>query len=148
MSRNAWRDVQRVTSTRMKAVRRMGTTPEVTVEERLRSLGLRFWKHAKALPGSPDFYSRAGSWTLFVHGCFWHGHKGCRLFRLPRNNSQAWSKKVDSNRRRDLRKARQLRAAGWSVYTIWQCDTESPRRLEIKLNRLIYSSRTRGGVRR
>jgi DNA mismatch endonuclease (patch repair protein) len=137
-----WRNVDRRTTSRMRLVRQTRTRPERLVEHTLRSIGAPFLRNGRKLPGSPDFYSLAQGWALFVHGCFWHGHENCRLFRLPSNNRRAWAIKVAANRKRDAKKARQLRLASWSVYTVWQCDIRHAVRLEQKLRRMTTKRRT------
>lgn len=124
-------DTTPATSARMKRVRQHGTDLELLVRRYLWGNGLRFTVHNRDLPGSPDLANRRRRWALFVHGCFWHGHRGCKLARLPKSNTVFWSGKVRDNRRRDASKAAQLRAQGFLVVTVWGCEakalTSSPR---------------------
>jgi len=107
----------------MQAVRRSNTAPEQRLAAGLRALGLRFRRQARQLPGKPDFHFPAARLVVFVHGCFWHGHARCRKGRsLPKTRRSYWEQKIKRNRRRDRRVARKLRAAGYSVYTIWACE--------------------------
>ena len=107
----------------MQAVRRSNTAPEQRLATGLRALGFRFRRHPKHLPGKPDIYFPAAKLVVFVHGCFWHGHASCRKGRsLPKTRRAYWAQKIKRNRRRDRRVARALRAAGYSVYTIWACE--------------------------
>src|SRR5690606_15914570 len=76
--------------------------------------------------------------VIFVHGCFWHGHRNCKYYKLPRTNTTFWKMKVDTNRSRDRRKSRLLRNAGWTVITIWQCQLKKSRYMD-KLGRLLAS---------
>jgi DNA mismatch endonuclease, patch repair protein len=131
------RSVATETSERMRRIRRRGTAPELRVLGVLSRLKVRPGRNATTLPGSPDFYSRSRRWAVFVHGCFWHGHDNCHLYRLPRTNILFWREKVDSNRRRDKQKARQLRAMGWRVAVIWQCQLANEEVVERKLRKLI-----------
>lgn len=113
----------------MARIRSTGTAPEVRVSRALHALGLRFRKHVRALPGKPDFANRRRAWAIFVHGCFWHSHKGCRLASSPRSNSGYWRPKLRRNAERDLANARELRRAGFRVFVIWECETRAPARL-------------------
>lgn len=127
----------------MQAVRRSGTAPEFAVRRTVRGLGVR-WGHGTAkLPGSPDLVSRRHRWAIFVHGCFWHGHRNCKKTkggvdgRIPASNRAFWSTKLAANRERDARKARELRRLGFRVLTIWECECRSAVRLERKLTRFF-----------
>src|SRR5262249_28925614 len=97
------------TSARMKRVRQHGTDLELIVRRFLWHHGLRFSVHNRDLPGSPDIANRKRRWAVFVHGCFWHGHRRCKLARLPKNNNEFWIKKVHDNRRRDAARTKELR---------------------------------------
>lgn len=107
----------------MQAVRRERTAPELLVARALRKFSLRFRQNSPLLPGKPDFVIPEARLALLVHGCFWHGHRGCRKgTRRPTTNREYWVAKIERNRRRDARVARRLRALGFSVYTIWECE--------------------------
>lgn len=108
----------------MRRVRQRDTAPEVAVRRILKGMGVGYRLCPKDLPGSPDIANKTQRWAIFVHGCFWHGHEGCRLFRVPKTNSEFWRNKVASNQRRDRRKAEQLRNLGLRVLTVWQCELE------------------------
>jgi DNA mismatch endonuclease (patch repair protein) len=114
-------------------VRRSGTTPEEAAGKVLNALKLKFRRGNRGLPGSPDFANRAQGWALFVHGCYWHHHAGCSRATIPKNNGTFWKAKFADNRRRDARAARALRAAGFRVVTVWECQTRDP----VKLTRLL-----------
>jgi DNA mismatch endonuclease (patch repair protein) len=121
----------------MKLVRRAGTHPELAVRAALSALGIRYRTCVASLPGSPDVANRRRRFAIFVHGCFWHGHHGCRLFTVPKTNTTFWREKVVANRRRDRRKAEALRRLGFRVITVWQCETRTPAKLERRLERLL-----------
>jgi DNA mismatch endonuclease (patch repair protein) len=107
----------------MQSVRRKGTEPEELLRRVLVGMKLKFLKHPANLPGRPDFYLPATKTAAFVHGCFWHGHKRCNKgLRLSKTNSRYWRIKIERNQRRDRRVARELRLAGISVYTVWECE--------------------------
>ena len=123
-------------------MRRIGardTKPELVVRSLLHRGGLRFRLHARELPGSPDIVLPRHRTVVFVHGCFWHRHAGCRLAYIPKSNLNFWQTKFDGNVRRDRRKADALRKSGWRVVTVWECQTKAPTRLEEKLKRAFKS---------
>lgn len=107
----------------MSRVRGKHTKPEMIVRRAAHALGLRFRLHRKDLPGRPDLVFPRHKVALFVHGCFWHRHPGCRLASTPKTRTEFWQSKFDANVARDIRVAEQLRAACWRVVTIWECET-------------------------
>lgn len=115
-------------SANMKAVRRKDTVPELSVRRALHAAGYRYRLHMKNLPGSPDIVFPARRKVIFVHGCFWHGHD-CRAGRAPKSRQKYWLPKITRNRERDTEVIESLRAAGWDVMVVWQCQlagTSSP----------------------
>ena len=114
----------------MRAVRAKDTTPELIVRSLIHHLGYRFRLHRRDLPGTPDLVLPRLRLTIFVHGCFWHGHPRCRLGRLPKSRLEYWGRKIAANAARDIRKARALRRGRWSVLTLWECATRDEDRLE------------------
>ncbi len=106
----------------MRAVRSKDTAPELALSAALRRLGVRHRRNVEALAGTPDVVIDDARLVVFVHGCFWHGHGCPRGSRVPRTNRRFWLEKVARNRRRDRRVSRQLRADGWSVWTVWECE--------------------------
>lgn len=106
-------------------VRQARTGPEETVAALLRSLGLAYRRNVRTLPGTPDFANRSKGWAIFVNGCFWHHHTGCRRATVPKNNRAFWVAKFAANRRRDAAKVRALRARGLRVLVIWECEVET-----------------------
>jgi DNA mismatch endonuclease, patch repair protein len=115
----------------MSAIRGKNTTPELTVRRFLHAKGLRFRLHAPGLPGRPDLVFPKYRTVVFVHGCFWHLHQNCRFSRMPASNRRFWTAKLSGNRLRDRRKAQALRAAGWRVLTIWECQLSERRLLNL-----------------
>lgn len=126
------------TSERMKRVRRAGTKPELRVANSLRLKGLRFGSNVKSVRGSPDFCNKSRRWAIFVHGCFWHGHSNCRYATLPSKNRQQWIAKIATNQSRDRRVVRTLRAQGFVVVIVWECQTRNPAQLARLLNRVLF----------
>src|SRR5581483_8896975 len=87
----------------------------------------RYRLHVSALPGKPDIVFASKKKVIFVHGCFWHQHSGCRLARYQKSKQGYWIPKLKSNRQRDLKNVRELRRLGWNVAFIWECETRSPK---------------------
>lgn len=120
----------------MRRVRQTGTKAEDEVAAILRQSGLRFRRNVKSLPGSPDFANKTNRWAIFVHGCFWHRHEGCPRTTTPTRNRDFWLAKFAANVNRDTIKARLLRAMGFKVLTIWECETRNPSNVRRRLQRL------------
>ncbi|HWA43035.1 MAG TPA: DNA mismatch endonuclease Vsr [Hypericibacter adhaerens] len=114
----------------MGRVRQKGTSPELIVRRLAHGLGYRFRLHRKDLPGTPDIVFPGLHKVILVHGCFWHGHHGCRLATVPKTRTDFWVKKIETNRERDGRVRRQLKRELWSVLTIWECETRDASRLK------------------
>ncbi|WP_407051875.1 very short patch repair endonuclease [Methyloraptor flagellatus] len=124
----------------MARVRQRGTAPELAVAAILRSLGLAYRLNVRSLPGSPDFANKHRRWAIFVMGCYWHHHTACRSATVPKTNEAFWRGKFAANRLRDARAVRSLRAAGYRVLLVWECEVDAPddlrRRLQRSLNRV------------
>jgi DNA mismatch endonuclease (patch repair protein) len=97
------------------------TKPEIIVRKYLFSRGLRFRKNDKRYPGTPDIVLPKFNTIVFVHGCFWHGHKDCKKSSLPKTRSEFWKKKINQNKSRDQKNIHRLYEKGWSVEVIWEC---------------------------
>jgi len=105
----------------MSGIRATNTKPERLVRSGLHALGFRFVLHRRGLPGSPDLVLPKWSTAVFVHGCFWHGHAGCRYYRIPKTRTGFWTEKIAGNIRRDAAAIEALRACGWRVAVVWEC---------------------------
>lgn len=105
----------------MAAIHSTGTKPERVVRRWLFARGYRYRLNHKRLPGHPDLVLRKYRTVIFVNGCFWHGHEGCRLYRLPHTNVLFWQNKIERNRQRDHDEQRRLAQMGWHCITIWEC---------------------------
>lgn len=105
----------------MSRIKGKGTKPEEVVRRYLFSQGFRFRKNDKKLPGTPDVVLPKYKTVIFINGCFWHGHRGCRYFVWPQNNAEFWKEKILANTDRDRRKENALSDLGWQVITIWEC---------------------------
>lgn len=121
----------------MSRVRQRGTEAELAVAAALRKLGISYRLNVTSLPGSPDFANRKMKWAIFVHGCFWHRHTGCKRATLPKTNEEFWCHKFLTNRLRDARAVRELRRLGFRVALVWECQTEDPARIAIRLTRRL-----------
>lgn len=105
----------------MRAVKSRDTGPERIVRRIVTRLGYRYRLNRADLPGKPDLTLRALRSVMFVHGCFWHGHRCRRGARMPRTNALYWSQKISRNRSRDASARRRLRKLGWKVLVVWEC---------------------------
>lgn len=124
----------------MERQRRKDTAPEVAVRRVLRTLGRRYRLNPPDLPGSPDVANKGERWAVFVHGCYWHQHPGCRRATVPANNRAWWIAKFDKNRERDARKVADLEALGFEVAVVWECETRSEDLLRERLERWLSSA--------
>lgn len=116
----------RVRSRNMAAIRGKDTRPELLIRKALHRRGLRYVLHDRRLPGRPDLVFPRYRTVLFVHGCFWHRHSGCRFATTPASNTGFWQKKLDENVQRDRKVRKQLQLMGWRVLTIWECRVAMP----------------------
>lgn len=121
----------------MSRVKARDTKPELLVRSTVHRMGFRFRIHRRDLPGNPDIVLPKHRKIVFVHGCFWHGHKGCPRSRRPATNREFWNKKLDGNIQRDRRQRRKLSRTGWMVLVVWQCETRQPEKLSRKLSRFL-----------
>lgn len=110
-----------VRSRMMSKIRSRDTKPELAVRRFLHANGLRFRLHYKALPGRPDLVLPKWNVVVFVDGCFWHGHDGCRYFRVPGTRKEFWVEKIATNVARDAKVRAELRRLGWRVIVVWEC---------------------------
>lgn len=113
-------------SKNMAAVRGKNTSPELRVRRMLHSMGYRFRLHRKDLPGKPDIVLPKYRLCIFVHGCFWHQHPGCKRATIPETRRKFWQEKFRKNKKRDELSLKELGKLGWQVCTIWECETKIP----------------------
>jgi DNA mismatch endonuclease, patch repair protein len=116
-------------SRNMARIRSRDTAPEMRVRSALHGIGFRFRLHRRDLPGTPDVVLPRHRIALFVHGCFWHRHPGCRGATDPKTRSDFWQAKFAANVARDLHTGSALESAGWRVVVIWECETRNPAKL-------------------
>jgi DNA mismatch endonuclease (patch repair protein) len=119
----------------MRAIRSKNMKPEITVRQIIHRLGYRFRLHRKDLPGKPDIVFLSRRAVIFVHGCFWHQHQdtNCKDARKPKSNTNYWYPKLARNQARDAEHEVTLKAQGWRILIIWECQTKDKRTLEQRL---------------
>ena len=131
----------------MAAVKSKDTKPEMVVRKYLWSRGFRYRVNNPRLPGHPDIVLRKYHTCIFVNGCFWHGHEGCKYFRMPKTNTEFWERKISRNKERDREEQKKLARMGWHCITVWECELKGERRektlesLEYTLNHIFSQDR-------
>ena len=121
----------------MSRIRSKDTRPEKTVRSMLYRMGYRFRLHDKNLPGKPDIVLPKYKTVIFVHGCFWHRHKGCKYAYIPKSRVNFWKDKFAETVRRDKQHLKQLKENGWKVFILWECETKDMYRLKKIINNLF-----------
>ena len=116
------KDITAARSYNMSRIRGKDTKPEMLVRKYLFSRGFRFRKNDKRYPGRPDIVLPKYRTVVFVNGCFWHGHEGCKYFVWPKSNVEFWRNKIETNTKRDRENYRRLRDMGWNIVIIWECE--------------------------
>jgi len=121
----------------MSAIRSRGMKPELRVRRAAHTAGYRFRLHRDSLPGRPDLVFVNRKKVIFVHGCFWHRHDNCADGRLPKSNASYWEPKLARNVERDAEHLAKLKATGWKVLVIWECQTADQHQLSKRLRRFL-----------
>jgi len=121
----------------MSRVKGRDTKPEILVRSFVHRMGFRFRLHGRDLPGNPDIVLPRHGKVIFVHGCFWHGHRRCMRSKRPTTHKKFWNRKLDQNIERDERFRRMLRRMGWRVLVVWECETRKQEKLLRKLERFL-----------
>lgn len=121
----------------MAGIKGKNTKPEMVVRKLVHRMGYRFRLHRKDLPGSPDLVFPRLRRVIFVHGCFWHQHPGCRLAYTPKSNTQFWHDKLTANTSRDAMAVMALDALGWKVLIVWECEISNLPALAQRLNSFL-----------
>ena len=121
----------------MASIRWKDTTPELIVRRTIHALGYRFRLHPRDLPGKPDIVLVRHRLAILVHGCYWHRHSGCSKASMPKTCQAYWREKFAANLKRDERVDAALRAMGWRVEVVWQCETRDRERLRVRLGDMI-----------
>ncbi|WP_338041703.1 very short patch repair endonuclease [Methanosarcina barkeri] len=121
----------------MSKIRGKETKPEILVRKFLFSEGFRYRINDERYPGKPDIVLPKYNTVVFIHGCFWHGHEGCKASKLPKTNSEFWEKKISDNVTRDRKNIKILISDGWNVIIVWQCEIKSKSKREERLKLLV-----------
>jgi DNA mismatch endonuclease (patch repair protein) len=124
----------------MSRIKGKDTGPEVRVRSLLHRMGYRFRIHKKDLPGKPDIVLPKYRTAIFVHGCFWHRHEGCRKAYNPKSRRDFWEEKFRQNKSRDIKNMNLLREQDWNVIVIWECEINDESRLSERLTKEIQSA--------
>lgn len=119
---------KKIRSFNMSRIKGKNTKPELLVRKFLFANGFRYKLHDKTLPGKPDIVLPKFKTVVFVHGCFWHGHDGCRYFVVPKTQTQWWLDKINRNKELDEIAVTKLKKEGWKVITVFECDLKLPKR--------------------
>lgn len=122
----------------MSSIHSKGTRPELLVRHYLWSRGFRYRVNSPRLPGHPDIVLRKYCTCIFVNGCFWHGHEGCKYFKMPVTNTDFWTRKIMRNKERDREVLGKLSEMGWHTIVLWECELKGDRR-EKTLSSLVYT---------
>lgn len=126
----------------MSRIHSSNTAPEVAVRRALHALGFRFRLHRKDLPGKPDITLPCHKTVVFVHGCFWHRHRGCKIATMPKSRIEFWAEKFENNVDRDSRSRELLKALGWRVIVVWECEVGSRRKANVTALRIANQIRS------
>jgi DNA mismatch endonuclease, patch repair protein len=127
----------------MARVPQRSTNPEIQVRALLRILGFRYWLNVRTLPGSPDIVVPASRVAIFVHGCFWHRHSGCKFASTPKTRTDYWDAKFKRNVERDQRVSLALRKQGWKTLVIWGCQLRREKVVLRRLDRFLSTSQVK-----
>jgi DNA mismatch endonuclease (patch repair protein) len=115
----------------MSGIRSKNTKPEIFIRKGLFRLGFRYRVNDKHIFGKPDIALKKYNALIFIHGCFWHGHIGCKNFKIPSSNRDFWVEKIDTNRKRDAEVLNYLHANGWRICIVWECAVRGKKQLQL-----------------
>ena len=125
-----------IRSKNMAAIKAKNTKPEMLVRKFLHANGYRYKLHDKSLPGKPDIVLPKYKTVIFVHGCYWHGHKNCKYYVIPKTRTEWWLNKINGNIANDAKAVKALKKEGWKIITIWECQLK-PAKVESTLRSLL-----------
>jgi DNA mismatch endonuclease (patch repair protein) len=120
----------------MSRIRSTNTKPEMLVRKFLHAQGFRYRLHDKKLPGKPDIVLPKYKTVIFVHGCFWHGHEGCKYYVVPKTRAEWWLDKINTNKTNDSKALKALKKDGWKLVEIWECDLKASK-MEKRMMKLL-----------
>ncbi|WP_163380680.1 very short patch repair endonuclease [Cyclobacterium sp. SYSU L10401] len=123
-----------IRSYNMSRIKGKDTKPEMLVRKFLHAHGFRYKLHDKKLPGKPDIVLPKYNSIVLVHGCFWHGHEGCKYYVVPKTRTQWWLDKIAVNKRKDQENEKKLNASGWNVFIVFECELKSGNQQETLMN--------------
>ena len=128
-------------SQNMAQIRSKDTEPEIKVRKTLAELGWKYRLHSRNLPGQPDVIISKIKTAIFINGCFWHQHKGCKRCTVPKSNIKYWSKKLERNIQKQKQNIKDLERLGWETSVIWECQTKDKNTLNKILRRAFEKTR-------
>jgi DNA mismatch endonuclease (patch repair protein) len=134
-------------SVRMRLVRSKDTMPELLVRRLVHSMGYRYRLHSNKLPGRPDLVFASQKRVIFVHGCFWHQHEGCRNSRIPKSRVTYWKPKFARNKQRDRDNKKLLESRGWRTLEVWECETRSNKELATRIKKFLQRKKKASTVK-
>jgi DNA mismatch endonuclease (patch repair protein) len=120
----------------MSQIKGKNTKPELLVRKFLHKNGFRYRLHVKDLPGKPDIVLPKYKTVIFIHGCFWHGHEGCRYYVVPKTRTEWWLNKINGNAANDTKAETALKVAGWKIIKVWECELKKTA-IENSLSNLV-----------
>ena len=121
----------------MSRIRSKDTAPEKIVRKILTELGWRYRLHAQHLPGKPDIIIKKNETVIFINGCFWHQHKGCKRKTMPKNNRSYWKPKLERNIAEQKEDIKKLKKDGWKINIVWECETKDEDKLSRRLRKTL-----------
>ena len=121
----------------MSRVRSKSSKPEMRLRRLVHGMGFRYRLHVKDLPGKPDMVFPARNAVVFMHSCFWHRHRRCKLARLPKSRIDFWETKLEANRKRDKVQQRKLKKLGWRVLIVWECELRDAERVSRRVEEFL-----------
>lgn len=124
-------------SERMALIRAKDTKVELAVRRLIHRMGFRYRLYDQHIPGKPDIVFKGRRKLIFVHGCFWHGHSGCKKARIPKSRRRYWTAKINGNKRRDAKILRKLKNLNWDVMIVWECELARRETLPARLKRFL-----------
>lgn len=122
----------------MSRIKGTDTKPEMLLRKYLHAHGIRYRLHNKNLPGKPDLTLAKYHTVIFVNGCFWHGHKGCKYFVLPKTRTEWWRDKIEETIKRDIKAMKDLKESGWNSTVIWECELK-PEKINTTLENILFT---------
>ena len=125
----------------MSRIRSKNTKPEIRIRKFLFSAGFRYRLHQKKLPGKPDIVLPKYKTVILIHGCFWHGHDGCRYYVIPKVRTEWWLEKIHRNKSRDQKSENALKGMGWKVIYIWECEIKTQELFILRTSELLKEIR-------